>query len=185
MTHSLYHRYAMPTSAESNFNVLVEKVSVAGLVQYCPTSDAMPEFQAVLRAYGLSLPDPVRVISAIGLHVLAVAPSRYWVLQTEAGSLAHEVADQGQNDQTVDLQSSRLVVKLTGLGVADVLSCLVPNDLCGNNFAAGQLLDTLADGIPATIWRASDTGVFYAATPLSYAQDFLSRLPSKRTSAKV
>lgn len=176
MSHPLYQRYGKGASANLDTSVLVETVMISGFWQYCTTAETLPQFAAGLGNLGLSVPAPVYAISAAGRHVLAVGPARYWVLQTGDGAQAGTDDALLPRDQIVNLQGSRLMVKLTGAGVAEALSCLAPHDFGPSSFAAGKLVDTLADGIPVTIWRGSDTGAFYAATPLSYASDFLSRI---------
>lgn len=126
---------------------------------------------AVSEALGWDLPWHPGTLAVEGCQVVWTGPGRWLVfsdrhiepmLRERAGAAA-SVADQSD---------SRVVLRLDGSRVRDVLAKGVAIDLHRSAFAVGISAATLAAHIPVLLWREDDDG-FALAIPRSFLGSFV------------
>jgi heterotetrameric sarcosine oxidase gamma subunit len=163
MTHALFQRFVAPQD-QGMTDVTVRDWPVGHFTQHV----VAPQATNVAL-----LPAPGTVNLVCGAFTLAVGPGRYWVV---APDFVVQAQILGDADRCTDLLGSRQFWQVQGRHAADLLARMAPMDFALRRFGHGRVVDTVAEGVPLTIWRMADIDCFYIAIPASYAAFFIRRL---------
>ena len=138
-------------------------------------------FAAVCRKLSTALECeiPVDGKTAIGMRqwtIFRVAPDRLWIAGPGAdrtlGELARELGDEAV---VLELDHSRVVLRVAGQSAALLLNRGVPVDLDEAAFAAGAFAQSVVHGVSVLVHRVADVGgasAFDVYVPRDYAVSF-------------
>lgn len=134
--------------------------------------------RALQARFGVGLPAPGRLIVAGADVVLWQGPDRFLaVRESGGGGLARELTPVLAGvAHVVDASSARVILTVTGEGVADALSRLLPIDLHPRVFVAGSVALTIAGHIDVQVWCQDDAEAFRIACTSSLARSFRRQL---------
>ena len=133
-----------------------------------PRGGAAALAQALRDHAGLALPEPRCWVGDDALALLWCAPGQFMAVGD--GAATRRLADALRAwALLIDLTGSRLVVRLSGPAVRDVLARVVPLDLHPRAMRPGQVASTLAAHIGVQIWQVDDAPSYDLAGPVSYA----------------
>jgi len=136
---------------------------------------------AVNTAFGVALPDGPRRATRGAVTFAGTGPDQ-WIASAEgseaAGFAAKVRARIGPFAAVADQSDSRLVLRLSGPRVREVLAKGVPVDLHPNAFRPGDVASTLVGYIGAQIDMLDDAPTYQLTAPRSMAGSFWSWLTS-------
>ena len=124
--------------------------------------------QALREHAGLVLPEPGRWVGDDALALLWCAPGQFLAVGDAAA--VERVAEVLRNAALlIDLTDARVVVRLSGREVRELLGRFVPLDLHPRVMRWGCVASTIAAHISVQIWQIDDAPSYDVAGPVSYA----------------
>ena len=156
--------------------VTITHVAVPAMASIIGRNGKADELAArIAERLGIELPRTPRVASAGGLS-LAWAGPQQWLAKSETDRGA-ELEDRlraelGSLAAISDQSGSRLLVRIEGPKVRDLLAHGLPIDLHPNAFKPGDVALTLFGYIGVHVWLTTDTPTFDLLVPRSYAASF-------------
>ena len=128
---------------------------------------------AVQRIWGAVLPTTPRHVTAGDIAFLWAGPDRWLVTASVGPDLEHLLRRHlGELAAVTDQSDGRIVLRIGGTRVREMLAKLIGIDLHPRRFRAGDTALTLAGHVPVQIWQIDDTPVYEVAVPRSLAESF-------------
>ncbi len=128
---------------------------------------------AVQRIWGAVLPTTPRRVMACDIAFLWAGPDRWLVTAPAGPDLEHLLRRHlGDLAAVTDQSDGRIMLRIAGHGVREMLARLIGIDLHPRRFRAGDTALTLAGHVPIHIWQLDDTPVYEVAVPRSLAESF-------------
>ncbi len=124
---------------------------------------------------GLVPPDPACWVGDDALALLWCAPGQYLAVGDAAATQRLADALRG-TALTIDLTDARVVVRLSGPAVREVLTRVVPLDLHPRAMRPGHVASTIAAHIGVQLWQIDDTPSYDLSGPVSFAGSLLRAL---------
>jgi methylglutamate dehydrogenase subunit D len=131
--------------------------------------------QALREHAGLALPDPGCWVGDDALALLWSAPGQFLAVG-DAGATQGLADALRAQARLIDLTGSRVVVRLSGPSVREVLARCVPLDLHPRAMRPGHVASTVAAHIGVQIWQVDAVPSYDLAGPVSYAGSLLRAL---------
>ncbi len=124
---------------------------------------------------GLAPPAPGCWVGNDALALLWSAPGQFLAVGDAAATprLADALRERAL---LIDLTGARVVVRLAGRSVRDILARLVPLDLHPRAMRPGHVASTVAAHIGVQVWQIDDTPSYDLAGPVSSADSLLRAL---------
>ena len=140
-----------------------------------PRGNAAALAQALHDHAGLTPPTPGCWVGDDALALLWCAPGQFLAVGDTAATqrLADALRDRAL---LIDLTGARVVVRLAGKSVRDVLARVVPLDLHPRAMRPGHVVSTVAAHIGVQVWQIDDAPSYDLAGPVSYAGSLLRAL---------
>lgn len=117
--------------------------------------------KAVKAGVGVTVPGIWRAVFEGGKGAVWMSPDELLLFTgyEEAGALAEalDTALAGEHHMAVDVSDARAVLRLKGVGVAEVLAKGAPVDLSAAAFPVGSARRTHVAGIAVGFWRTAET----------------------------
>jgi heterotetrameric sarcosine oxidase gamma subunit len=140
-----------------------------------PRGGAAALVRAVREQGGLALPEPGCWVGDDAVALLWCAPGQFLavgdaVAVQRVAEALREVA------LTIDLTGARVVVRVSGREVREVLGRVVPLDLHPRAMGPGRVAATLAAHIGVQIWQVDDAPSYDIAGPVSFASGLMRAL---------
>ena len=131
--------------------------------------------QALRDHAGLTPPAPGCWVGDDALALLWTAPGQFLAVGDAAAT--QRLADAlRERALLIDLTGARVVVRLSGKSVRDVLARVVPLDLHPRAMRPGRVASTIAAHIGVQIWQVDAVPSYDLAGPVSYAGSLLRAL---------
>lgn len=124
--------------------------------------------QALREHAGLVPPEPGRWVGDDRLALLWCAPGQFLAVG-DAAAVQGVAEALGDVALLIDLTGARVVVRVSGREVRDVLGRLVPLDLHPRAMRPGCVAATVAAHIGVQIWQIDDAPSYDVAGPISFA----------------
>jgi methylglutamate dehydrogenase subunit D len=138
--------------------------------------------QALRECARLTLPEPGCWVGDDALALLWCAPGQF--LTVGAAGAVEGVAEALRGVALlIDLTGARVVVRVSGSEVREVLGRVVPLDLHPRVMAPGRVAATVAAHIGVQIWQVDDAPSYDIAGPVSFAGSLLRALELAGASA--
>lgn len=134
---------------------------------------------AVQEHHGIALPTAGKRVAGDGLTLAGAGPGQ-WLAEMSVVPLEgieHALRSSfGDHATIVDQSHARIVLRLTGPRVRDVLAAGVPLDLHPRAFVPGDIAQTIVAHIGVQIWQLSAEPIYELAVPRSLTGSFWSWL---------
>lgn len=134
--------------------------------------------KAVAEKFGLDLPPGATRAAGAGIAFAGTAPAT-WLASKEGGGNAFAASLRqalGDCASVADQSDALGILRLSGPRVRDLLARLLPVDVHGRAFKAGDVASTVSGFVGVTAWRLEDDGegmpVFDVALSRSFAGSF-------------
>ncbi len=148
--------------------VLVHEHPPAGCAHIAARTGCLPALAEAMRDIGIAVPDRPAWSEGGGLRAVWVGPERWLVWGS--GDVERALRDRlGPLASISDQSDSRVVLRLSGPRVRDVLAKGLPIDLHPRAFRTGQAAVTLAAQIGVVIWQVDDAPAYDLVVARSYA----------------
>ena len=136
------------------------------------------ELSALVRdLWGVALPLTPRRVAAEAIAFIWAGPERWLVTAPIADDLEELLRRHlGELAAVTDQSHGRIVLRLGGAGIRDLLAKLIGIDLHPRRFRTGDAALTLAGHIPVHIWQIDDTPTYEIAVPRSLAESLYESL---------
>jgi len=142
--------------------------SIAGIASF---RDHAALLAALQSEFGVSPPAGSAFVEASGVCLSTLAPFRYLAMADRSADLPRRlVAALSTHAAITDQSDLWHVFALSGPGVSDALSRVVPIDLASEAFPVGALALTRAGHFNVRLWHI-DARTYEIAVPRSYADD--------------
>lgn len=131
--------------------------------------------QAVVRAYGVELPDSSRVAQGSSVSFVGYGPGLWLAVSEKLGgeALARELAQRLQGLASMSDQSGgRTVLRISGPRARDVLAKGLPIDLDPRAFPLGSAATSTISLMGVQLWQTDDTRSYDIAIFRSVSQSF-------------
>ncbi len=152
-------------SAHLRVGLGMVSVAVPGAV---PGGGAAVLAEALHDHAGLALPDPGCWVGDDALALLWSAPGQFLAVG-DAGATQRLADSLRAQARLIDLTGARVVVRLSGRSVREVLARCVPLDLHPRTMRPGHVASTIAAHIGVQIWQIDALPSYDLAGPISYA----------------
>jgi len=130
---------------------------------------------AVLAAYGVTLPDAARRVAGPAIGFIGTGPAQ-WLAVSERlanGALAADLSAKLNGLASITDQSDgRAVIRIAGPGARDVLAKGLPIDLDPSIFARGSAATSMISLMGVTLWQVDDVPTYDVAVFRSLAGSF-------------
>ncbi len=128
---------------------------------------------AVHHIWGAVLPTTPRRVARGDIAFLWAGPDRWLVTASVGPDLEHLLRRHlGELAAVTDQSDGRIMLRISGSGVREMLAKLIGIDLHARSFRAGDTALTLAGHVPVHIWQIDDTPVYEVAVSRSLAESF-------------
>lgn len=131
--------------------------------------------RVVREQVGLALPEPGCWVGDDALALLWCAPGQFLAVGDAVKVQRLAAALQGVA-LTIDLTGARVVVRVSGWDVREVLARVVPLDLHPRVMGPGRVAATVAAHIGVQIWQVDEAPSYDLAGPVSFAGSLLRAL---------
>jgi len=138
--------------------------------------------QVVREQVGLALPEPGCWVGDDALALLWCAPGQFLAVGDTVAVQQAAEALRGMA-LTIGLTGARVVVRVSGRQVREVLGRVVPLDLHPRVMGPGRVAATVAAHIGVQIWQVDDAPSYDIAGPVSFAGSLLRALELAGASA--
>jgi len=140
-----------------------------------PRGGAAALAQALHDHAGLTPPAPGCWVGDDTLALLWAAPGQFLAVGDAAAT--QRLADAlSERALLIDLTGARVVVRLAGPSMRDILARLVPLDLHPRAMRPGRVASTIAAHIGVQVWQIDAAPTYDLAGPVSYAGSLLRAL---------
>jgi len=157
--------------------LVIEEVTTAAATVIARRGRTEALATALAASYGLTLPAGPHRISAGGVTFAGIAPDRWLATATGIENFVPQLrARLGPAAAVMDQSDARVVIRVSGPRVREVLAKGVPLDLHRATFRPGDVASTLVSYIGLQIDMLDDRPTYELAAPRSMAGSFWSWL---------
>ena len=140
-----------------------------GMASIAPRGGGAAALAQALREHaGLTPPEPGCWVGDDALALLWTAPGQFLAVG-DAVATQRLTAALRERARLIDLTGARVVVRLAGAAVRDLLARVVPIDLHPRAMGPGRVASTVAAHIGVLIWQIDALPSYDIAGPVSYA----------------